>query len=223
MSGNDPLSRPDSEPRVGVPKNPEQVQQLLEERPPLWEYLLFGGVLWQGKQELGLGWRDHQLRLPTDQYRRLAEDEVVGFLSEAFGRLSWIIEPLERVFEGQEDAFGKPGESGNPQLIEHFASWIISVYKQLLDWAGMVRSADAPEEFGKALELAAHAADAPVDQIREFVDRTVEQLEQIPEHLERPETEREEHPLHLELTLALSADEALMDEAIAELRSALPD
>ena len=151
----------------------------------------------------------------------MGEEEVAGFLSEAFGRLIWIIEPLTRVFEAQEDAFGKPGEPGDEQLIEHFARWIISVYRQLLEWAGAVRSADPPEEFRKAVELSAHAADAPLLQIREFVDRTVEQLEQAPKHFARPEDEREENPLLLEVTLTLSADDALVDEALAELQNAL--
>ena len=151
----------------------------------------------------------------------MGEEEVAGFLSEAFGRLIWIIEPLTRVFEAQEDAFGKPGEPGDEHLIEHFARWIISVYRQLLEWAGAVRSADPPEEFRKAVELSAHAADAPLLQIREFVDRTVEQLEQVPKHFARPEDEREENPLLLEVTLTLSADDALVDEALAELQNAL--
>lgn len=222
MSQHDP---PDPPPvsaiqGIGAPRNHEQIHQLLDERPPGWEYLLFGGVLRQGMDELALAWRDCQLRLPSAPYRRLGEDEVAGFLSEAFGRLSWIIEPLSRVFEAQEDAFGKPGEPGDEQLIEHFAGWIISVYRQLLDWAGAVRSADPPEELRKAVELSAHGADAPIQAIREFVDRTVAQLERIPEHLARPEEEREDG-LHLELTLTLSADDALLDEAVAELQNGL--
>lgn len=205
---------------TGAPKDHEQIPQLLEERPPGWEYLLFGGLLRQGKDELELAWRDCQLRLPTGPYRRLAEDEVAGFLSEAFGRLSWIIEPLARVFEAQEDAFGKPGEPGDERLIEHFAGWIISVYRQLLEWAGAVRSADPPEELRKAVELSAHGADAPIQAIREFIDRTAAQLGRIPEHFARPEEEREDGLL-LELTLTLSADDALLDEAVAELRNGL--
>jgi hypothetical protein len=206
---------------TGVPVNSEELDRLLEERPPGWEYLLFGAVLWQGKEELALAWRDHELRLPTGPYRRLEEDEVAGFLSEALGRLTWIIEPMSRVFEAQEDAFGKPGDPGNVQLIEHFARWIVSVYRQLLQWAGEVRSAVPPDELRKAIELAAHAADAPIQQIREFVDRTAAQLEQIPEYLRRPESERKDQTLQLELTLTLSADEALLDEALSELQAAL--
>ena len=142
-------------------------------------------------------------------------------LSEAFGHLSWIIERLSRVFEAHEDAFGKTGEPGNDQLIEHFARWIISAYRRLMEWAGALRSADPPDEFRKAVELSAHAADTPIDQIREFVERTVAQLEQIPGHFAQSEARREKHPLRLEMTLTLSADEALMDEAIAELQNGL--
>jgi len=49
----------------------------------------------------------------------------------------------------------------------------------------------------------------------------VEQVEQIPRHFARPEADREGDPLRLDLTLTLNADEALLDEAIAELQNAL--
>jgi hypothetical protein len=45
----DPPSPPTTPARVRVPQTPEQQRQLLAERPPLWEYLLFAGVLAQGR------------------------------------------------------------------------------------------------------------------------------------------------------------------------------
>jgi hypothetical protein len=204
---------------AGVPRTPKQLQALVAARPDGCEFLLFAAVVLQGKNDLELRWRDHQLRLPTADYHRLDEDEVAGYLGAAFGRLSWTISPLERVFAGQEDAFGKPGEPGDAALIQHFAGWIIEVYRRLLDWAGTVRSAGVPEEFGLAVELSCQAADLPLEQIRSFIDETVAAVDQLPAKLAAPENERE--PIELRLTLTLEADNELMGAAIDELRRAL--
>lgn len=211
---------PPSEPAPsGVPRTPEQLQQLVAERPTGWEFLLFAGVLLQGKNDLKLRWRDHQLRLPTAEYHRVDEDDVAGYLGAAFGRLGWTLGPVERVFDAQEDAFGEPGEPGDAALIQHFADWIIEVYRRLLDWAGTVRSAGVPEEFELAIELSSQAADLPLERIRSFIDETVAAVDQLPAKLAAPENERE--PIELQLTLTLDADNELMGAAVDELRRVL--
>ncbi len=188
-------------------------------RPDGWEFLLFAGVLLQGKNDLELRWRDHQLRLPTADYHRIDEDEVAGYLGAAFGRLGWTIGPMERVFAAQEDAFGKPGEPGDAALIHHFAGWIIEVYRRMLDWAGTVRSVGVPEDFELAVELSSQAADLPLERIRSFIDETVDALDALPAKLATPENERA--PIELRLTLTLKADNELMGAAVDELRRVL--
>ena len=200
---------------AGVPRTPKQLQELMAARPDGWEFLLFAAVLLQGKNDLELRWRDHQLRLPTAEYHRLDEDGVAGYLGAAFGRLGWTLRPIERVFAAQEDAFGKPGEPGDVGLIQHFGGWIIEVYRRLLDWAGTVRSAGVPEEFELAVELSSQAADLPLERIRSFIDETVAAVDQLSAKLAAPENERE--PIELRLTLTLDADNELMGAAVDEL------
>lgn len=209
---------PEPEPEPdGVPRTPKQLQELVAARPDGWEYLLFAAVLLQGKKDLELRWRDHQLRLPTAEYHRLDEDEIVSYLGASFGRLGWTIGPIDRVFAAQEDAFGKSGEPGDAELIQHFASWIIEVYRRVLDWAGAVRSAGVPEEFELAVELSSQAADLPLERIRSFIDETVAAIDQLPAKLAASENEREP----IELTLTLEADTELMGAAVDELRRVL--
>jgi hypothetical protein len=204
---------------IGIARDAQARRALLTDRPPGWEFLLFASVLLEGKQGLEPRWRDHQLRLPTAGYHRLSEQEVASYVSEAIGQLSWIVAPLNRVFDASEDAFGKPGEAGDPVLIEHFGGWVVAVYQRLLDWAGTLRSADPPDEFEKALDLTARAADEPLEAVRAFIEETIRKTEDLTEQLARSEAERE--PVRLELTLVLTADEGLMQSAIDELKSAL--
>jgi hypothetical protein len=126
---------------------------------------------------------------------------------------------MERVFAAQEDAFGKPGEPGDAALIQHFAGWIIEVYRRLLDWAGTVRSAGVPEDFELAVELSSQVADLPLERIRSFIDETVTAVDQLPTKLATPENEGQ--PIELRLTLTLEADNELMGAAVDELRRVL--
>ena len=202
-----------------VPRTSQELQELVAARPGGWELLLFAARLLQGKNDLELRWRDHQLRLPTADYHRLDEDEVAGYLSAAFGRLGWTLRPIERVFAAHEDAFGKPGEPGNVALIQHFADWIIEVHRRLLDWAGTLRSVGVPEEFELTVELSSQAADLPLERLRSFIDETVAAVDELPGKLGAPENERES--IELDLTLTLEADSELMEAAIDELRRVL--
>jgi len=211
---------PASEPApASVPRTPKQLEDLVAARPEGWEFLLFAAALLEGKKDLELRWRDHQLRLPTADYHRLDEDDVPGYLGAAFGRLRWTLGPIEPIFAAQEDAFGKPGEPGDPALIRHFAGWIIEVYRRLLDWASTVRSAGAPEEFELAVGLSSQAADLPLKRIRSFIDETVAAVDQLLAKLAAHENERE--PIELRLTLTLEADNDLMGAAVDELRRVL--
>jgi hypothetical protein len=201
-----------------VPRSPEQVEVLLAERPPAWEYMLFAAVLWRGKEDLELRWRDHQLQLPTGDYQRVDASEVAGRLAAAFGRLAWTIRPMERVFAAQEDAFGAPGQSGDPELIRHFAGWIVFVYRRLMDWAGDVRCAGVPEELELAVELASQSADLPLARIRSFIDHVVAAVDELPARLAAAGSEP--GPIEIDLTLQIEADTALMDGALDELMRA---
>jgi hypothetical protein len=206
-----------------VPRTPEELAAVVRDRPLAWEYLLFAGILLIGKQDLELRWRDHRLGLPTGEYHRVEEDDVPRYASEMIGRLAWLLEPINRVFapDAQEEAFGAPGESGDPRVIEHFAGWIITAYAKVLDWAGTVRSAGVPDEFDRAIALIAHAADSSLQAIRSFIDGVVAQLDELPAKL--AEREEGDEPLELHMTLTLEADEQLLNEAIAELQGAVAE
>lgn len=209
------------QPAFGVPRDAQQTRALLDTRPAGWEYLLFAARLAQGKHALRLAWRDHVLELSSGPYRRLEPDEVTGYLSGEFGRLAWLIEPMQRVFAAQEDAFGRPGEPGEPELIEHFADWIVGIYRQLMEWAAGVRSVGVPEEFEPAVRLWAHAGDASIEQISSFIDVTAQRLDEVAAQLAGRQPGDDEEPIAVDLSLTLTIDEALNEEALAMLGDAV--
>jgi hypothetical protein len=214
---------PDSELRehTGTPRNLEEQARLLEDRPPGWEYLLFAGILYQRRTALESKWRGHELGVPARDRHAVRAEEATDYLAAQFGRLGALMEPMTRVFEGQEAAFGAPGEPGDPIRIEHFAEWVLNAYEDAMDWQAAIRAADMPEEFDDARELCAQAADRPLQQIRDFIDAFINSAEGIPEFLQKSDEERKRQPLVIEHELALEMDHDLMDRALKAIRKAV--
>lgn len=205
----------------GPPRTPEEQEDLLQRRPPAWEYLLFAGVLQQGRNALETKWRDQELRLPSRTRQSVEADEVPTFVSNALGRLSSIVEPMIRVFDGQQAAFGAPGEAGDAVRIEHFANWLINAYEDMLDWGAEFRATDTTEEMTRTIELTARTVDHPLGQVRDFIDEVVAETERIPEYLAKSEDEREREPLVMKAMLTVSLDTDVTDNAILEMRRGL--
>jgi hypothetical protein len=86
-----------------------------------------------------------------------------------------ILGNVERILrrEAQEAAFGRPGEPGNIELIEHLSRRIVSVYEDLLDWALTVRATPASADVRGLIECTAALADAPIRQTRSFIGNAV--------------------------------------------------
>ena len=107
----------------------------------------------------------------------------------------------------RERAFGLPGQPGDPALIEHIAKRFIGVYEEILDIAARLRGAGVSSNMESVMEYAARLADAPLKQIRDFIDQLVVETDTIPERLALDED------VNINLTLTLAID----DETSAQL------
>jgi hypothetical protein len=215
----DPESAPGT--YAGAPGSATEQEELLRRRPWAWEYLLFAGVLKQRRAALEGKWRSQELRLPARTRRQVAEDDVVDYLRRSMQRLGALVEPMTRVFEDQQAAFGEPGEPGDPLRIEHFANWIMNAYEDMLDWGAELRATDAPSGFERAIALTAQIVDQPVGQTREFIDHTIREMGRIPEFLDLPEEEQVRNPLVIRAELVVSIDEKITEASLKELKRAL--
>jgi hypothetical protein len=191
-----------------VPRTDEERARLIADKPPAWEYLLYGSCLLAGQQRLEPKWLDHQLGYTTRRGREHSTERAMKMLTDALDEVQGHAANLMKLFSptALEPAFGRPGESGDPELIEHLCRRFTDVYEALLDWAVGFRSARVPSLLQPVFETASHMVDRPLETIRSFVNDNVAELDCLPERLKKDEE------IKLVMTLTLEVDDAVMHE-----------
>jgi hypothetical protein len=201
---------------VPVPITAEQRRQLLAQRPPGWEYMLFTGVLVQGSAAVEPKWRDHQLRYVRRSGPALSDADVSSFIQGALGELAGITGNIERIFDTQakDRAFGPPGVSGNPVEIEYLGQRVIELYEGLLDWSARVRGMPTPEQFRRALELQAAFVDSPLREMRAFIAQCIAEVGRLPGLL----AEESDEPINVVLRITFDIDSHVLSQFNREMK-----
>jgi hypothetical protein len=198
-----------------VPLSRGHQAALIHERAPGWEYLLYAGVLLQGRNALEVKWHDEELGMARGEPLTLEPGAEFEYLSNEFSRLRVLVGSVQRVFEpaAQEQASGAPGEAGDPIRIENLARHVIGIYEGLLDWAARLRAVVPPDHLERTFELTALMAKAPIVQFRQFVDELVRELGKLPAHL----ASESEETLQIQVDLVLRIDPEVLAEFEAEM------
>ncbi|GLY37280.1 hypothetical protein Amsp01_033040 [Amycolatopsis sp. NBRC 101858] len=163
-----------------APRTPEAVAVVLSERPPCWEFLLYGGLLHRGIADLEEKYRDHVIEFASHNGQVIAENDGLSWLGNKLTSVSAIVANLERVLsdEAQNAAFGRPGEPGDPGRIIHLANRLTGIYGELLDWAAGIRATGFDDEAIQHLAIAeARLADLPIQQLRGFVEDYLHEMD----------------------------------------------
>jgi hypothetical protein len=190
-------------PLLRSPRTVDQKRELLAQRPDAWEYLLYAGVIWQGRQALESKWLDHELGYARRTGQHLDDHEALDLVSSAMTDFSACTTNVVRMLNPQarERAFGLPGQPGAPALIEHIANRFIEVYEEILDIAARLRGTGVSNNMAPVMDGAARMADTPLKQIRNFIDQLVAETDTIPDRLARDEK------VSIDLTLTLTIND----------------
>jgi len=212
--GKDSARRPEDP----IPLTQHELDALMRDRPPGWEYFLFAGVIAQGKGSMEDRWRDHDIRLKLSNARRLTTNqEAIEYVRSAIDQLKTIVSNLDRVLsvEVQEKAFGPPGTPGDWETDSYMASRFVSLYEQLLSWAADVRSASTPAAWTLCFDILSRYCNQPIEAVREAVDAFVEFARRVPAHLGDPGAA----PMNFELPIKFELDPGLSAALSAELQN----
>ncbi|GAA2843459.1 hypothetical protein [Nonomuraea rubra] len=188
-----------------VPRNPDEQRALIEQMPRAWEYLLFAGVLLQGRVALDLRWRDYQNGYGRRTGRYLDRPSSLAQLEGVLNDGLLIAKGLNAIFASDINvrAFGSPGFAGDVGTIVQFAGRIVSTCEDLLNLASEVRGTVYADEFRQAADMLSAILGQPIGQILFFMDRVIREFGNIPAWLATPNPP----PRHIEITLEISVDE----------------
>ncbi|UCR88703.1 toll/interleukin-1 receptor domain-containing protein [Mycetocola spongiae] len=154
-----------------VPRTASEHGVLLGERPPAWEYLSLAYHLFNKMELLQRQYADHRLGFAIPDVF-LADEDLGETVSQQVIIPSAIADMLESLLLGpaQEEATGKPGQEGNPALIESLAERVITLYERLLNWKATMLSFAAQSDEGRMVIKAISAfADQPIEAMHRFV------------------------------------------------------
>lgn len=203
-----------------VPRTDTEFATMLGERPPGWEFIALAYWLREGIDERQDAFNDHRLRfaLPTDT---VPEESLVSFAQSQLAQLHGLAQTFEDLLLGpaQATAFGAPGAAGDPVLIKHLASRMISVYQALLDWSHRVRSTAAQSEEGReVLRALAEYAVQPIESIYTFVADYQQNMDGLSSSLSAGESISLEMPIKFEIAKGVSKRYNLALKAYARRR-----
>jgi hypothetical protein len=192
----------------GIARTPEELQELIAQRPPAWEYVVFGSVLHQRRTALASQRRDHKIRYaaPTGRTIETAADADAA-VDALLMDLLQTAEDIDRILDQdvQTDAFGAIGEPGDPDRIIHVADRFMEVYKRFLDLAAELRGARTHPDLRELLERAAAITDRPLDDLDKFLDEYETLVDGITARLEVGEN------IEMQIVMPITLDDAAMD------------
>lgn len=198
-----------------TPRLRDEIEHVLRDRPEGWEYLLWAGTLNVEMQGLQDKYLDHEVGYAPPTGDAIAAHEAEQRLDEGLNELQRIVGQVGPVFaeQAQTAAFGRRGEPGNPERIDHLAKRMAATYEDLLDWSRRLRGVTVPVDYRNAYVLLSKLVDQPVKEYREFVDTVVREIDRLPAYLADPEGEG---PFEVTLRLTLTMDDAALQAYLAE-------
>ena len=196
-----------------VPTTEDQVRQLLTDRPPYWQFLLFAGLLIRGKGVLEPQWLAYERHTAQPTGQVLPTSEALAIATATIGRIDTCLKVAVRnVNDAQAEGLFGAGAPPEPAQIEHLVDGTIAAYKELLDIAAGARQASFPHELRNLQEMTAYVVDRPVRQIRSWIDRSVREMDHIPELIERAGGN-----IVVDLSLTLESDDQLIAQIGSEV------
>lgn len=180
-----------------VPRTPTEAAILVGERPTGWEYVLFSYWLAVGLEERSVAYNDHRLQFALGG-EFVSSDELSNYTQVEIARILSVVEAFERLLLGpaQITAIGAPGETGDPELIQHLASRLLLIYDELLGWSHRIRSAATSLKEGRdTLRALADYAAQPIEAVHEFVLDFRKRMDGLTETLQGGESVSLELPI----------------------------
>lgn len=150
---------------------PPIIRRIAYDKPPGWEWSLSAALMRQLNAPLFrrlTDLRDGVCALPM---HFLDEDDVMQWISERTEEMSEMVEPLARILERINRAWGEPGEPGDVDEIHHSALLLRDSLAQIVSHEERIYSARVPPKFEELVLLLKDALGSQADKFKRTPDR----------------------------------------------------
>jgi len=153
--------------------------RLVLERPAAWEYRLLFQVVRDELQARAAARREHRLGIGMGVFARVSKETLSDWGSQRMSELDAIIGALKTLFKEpvQDDAFGLPGQPGDPEKILFIGQRIGVAYGEAIDWALRVRRTSADRIWAPMVAEMAKFADGLIENIERWAEASYELVE----------------------------------------------
>lgn len=198
-----------------VARTPDEIQALIAEKTPAWEYVLYASILVQGRDALANQKLDNDIGYAQANGQRVDTAEAaIAVATSVLNNFEQTADQFNKVLEPSafRAAFGEPGVTGDPDRILHLGQRFISVYERFLQIGTEVRGIGSPSQYRPVLDLAADLNKRPIEDLDKFIDYFVPLMDGLAEKLLTGEN------INLDLVVHLSTDEDAMTAMTDEIR-----
>ena len=199
-----------------APRDEAEAQQLLAATPVGWEYMYYSGRLWAEMNAADSAYRDWLLGHRITGDVAVPDDEALDELSDQVGNLIHLVDRLNALMlpANQAQAFGEPGEPGDPEMIRRLAVLMNNTYVDAIDWSLKMRGAVVSDEYRGLRDIGSRYADGLINNYREFVYSFMSQCDGLQEMLRANVSGQ---PLRLESTLLIDIPEDVLSDFANEI------
>jgi hypothetical protein len=155
-----------------------RARQIVHDRPDFWEYSLTAELLNGYLKKPLRKWRDLQRGLYVKDILDIDDSGFSKWLSIKMSEISRLIGSLALLYsEELREAWGMPGEQGDPMEIRHVCRLIEDASERLVRWEEDVRFIETSEDFDRLTECFPGCAGIQLDELSRVPDILEEGVE----------------------------------------------
>jgi hypothetical protein len=140
-------------------------QQIVLDRPPMWEFKLAAEILRTGLGTTYQGWQQLKQGMYIRKSTIIPDRDLPTWFSAKFSDLSSFIQAMMPLLKALNQSFGEQGQAGSDKEILSTCTLIVATANNLLEWEEDVRFVHVSEKYRDVLATMRGVAGQQLDQL----------------------------------------------------------
>lgn len=150
---------------------PPLIRRIAYDKPPGWEWGLSAALMRHLNAPLFRCLSDVRDGVRAIQIEFLDDDEVMNWVSERTQEMAEMVEPLAKILDRINKAWGEPGQPGDVDEIHHSALLLRDSLAQIVRYEERLYSVRVSPKFGEVVGLLRNALGSQAEKFKQTPDR----------------------------------------------------